>query len=164
MKLHLAVLGYLMLQSFVIVVGALLWSSPVCLAQTNSWSSPASGHWEDSAWSLGILPAANQSVFITNAGFKAVGISSTTAANFPGAMTVNDLTVSAPSNSQNTLLLNFVGTAVPLQVTNDCVIGTNGGILNLSPSLWIGQNFSITSGGKFRSAGWFDGFHESVVG
>ena len=127
--------------------------SLVCLAQTNSWIIPASGHWENLSWSLGIPPAVNQSVMITNGGSKAVGVFPTTAANFPGTMTVSNLTIYAPSNSQNTLLLNFVGTAVPLQVLNDCTIGTNGSILNLSSSLWIGQSFSVTGNGSFIQQG-----------
>src|SRR6185437_8083332 len=108
MNLHGAVFGKVIRwMRFAILTGLLY--PLACLAQTNRWTSPASGHWEDSTWSLGILPAADQFVMITNAGSKAVGIFSATAANFPGTMAVSNLTVSAPGNSKNTLLLNFVG-------------------------------------------------------
>jgi len=150
MKWHRVVFGGLWVRLITVVAGL------VCgtvLGQTNSWTSPASGHWEDATWSLGIRPAADQTVMITNGGSKAVGIFPTTVASFPGAMTVSNLTVSAPSNSQNTLLLNFAGTAVPLQVLEDFEIGSNGSLLNLSSSFSVGRIFIIETGGDFVQQG-----------
>ena len=49
----------------------------------NTWTNPASAHWEEAFWSIGVLPNSNQSVAITNNGYKAVGIFPSTAANFP---------------------------------------------------------------------------------
>ncbi len=86
------------------------------LGQVNSWTNPASAAWESMNWSLGVLPDSSQEVMITNTGFKAVGISPSTRANFPDSMTVSNLTVSAPTNAFNTLLLNFFGTGTPLEV------------------------------------------------
>ena len=122
----------------------LLGGSLACLAQTNNWTSPTSGHWEDASWSLGILPAANQSVMITNAGSKAVGIFPTTPVNFPGSMTVSNLMVSAPGGSQNTLLLNYAGTAVPLNILSDFTVGTNGSIVDFYSGLQVGADFTTT--------------------
>ncbi len=131
----------------------LLGGSLACRAQTNNWTSPSSGHWEDASWSLGILPAANQSVMITNAGSKAVGIFPTTPANFPGSMTVSNLMVSAPGGSRNTLLLNFVGTATPLKIQGACLVGTNGSMINLNSALVVGSNGLYLVGGDFWQQG-----------
>ena len=125
-----------------------------CVAQVNSWDSPVSGHWEDSSWSLGILPAANQSVMITNEGYKAVGIFPTTPTNFPAAMTVSNLTISATTGSANTLLLNYFGTAVPLNVLSNCsIIGTNGRIVSLYSGLQVGGSLTVVTNGSFAQEG-----------
>ncbi|HTL58973.1 MAG TPA: LamG-like jellyroll fold domain-containing protein [Candidatus Limnocylindrales bacterium] len=87
----------------------------ICLeAQPNSWTSPVSGNWEDLTWSLGVRPAAGQDIFITNAGWKAVQLTYSTAVNFPGCMTVNSITLDAPPDTLNVLLLNYVDTSTPL--------------------------------------------------
>jgi hypothetical protein len=122
-------------------------------AQINSWTSSASGHWEDSTWSLGIPPSTNQTVFITNAPSKAVGIFPTTPINFPGTMTVNSFAISGPDGTVNTLLLNYFGSTVPLEVLNDCNIGTNGRIISLSSGLSIGGFFTIATNGSFVQQG-----------
>src|SRR5688572_8818933 len=83
----------------------------------NTWTKPTSGNWEDpSAWSLGVLPNSSQSVLITNSGWKAVAVNSSTPINFPNAMTVDSLTIRGAWDTFNTLLLNYAGTAVPLRV------------------------------------------------
>ena len=80
-------------------------------AQINNWIKTASGNWEDPAnWSLGLRPSASQSIGIANPGYKAVGISSSTVANFPAALTINNLSISGPTDTLNTLLLNYAGT------------------------------------------------------
>ncbi len=113
-------------------------------AQTNSWTNPASGQWEDLFWSLGILPSTNQTVQITNANSKAVSISATTVVGFPQTMTITNLAVSGPPGTFNTLLLNFA--SLQLNVLNDCTIGTNGRILNLSSLLLVGNDLTISNG------------------
>lgn len=83
-------------------------------AQVNSWINPGSGNWDQpSNWSLGARPDSSQSVFITNAVWKAVAINPSTPISFPESMTVHDLTIIGSSNTLNTLLLNYAGTAVP---------------------------------------------------
>src|SRR4051812_14405707 len=85
--------------------------------QVNSWTN-GSGPWQQSAWSLGVLPGTNQSVMITNAGWKAVEIGAATAAGYPQTLNVDSITVASPTNSFNTLLLNYAGTATPLRTGN----------------------------------------------
>ena len=85
-------------------------------AQDNSWTSPVSGNWQDASWSLGVIPGTNQNVFLTNAGWKALQISSSTAHNFPQSFIVNSIVVSSPPDSFNTLLLNFAGAGTPFVV------------------------------------------------
>lgn len=123
------------------------------LGQVNSWTNPASAAWEQMYWSLGVLPDSSQSVMITNAGYKAVGISPSTRANYPSSMTVSNLTVSAPTNAFNTLLLNFFGTGTPLEVLNGCAIETNGVIENLYSALEVHSAFEIDYGGQYVEEG-----------
>src|SRR5262245_34841200 len=86
----------------------------------NNWTNPFSARWDSiTNWSLRSLPASNQTVNITNAGFKGVNIDFATVTNFPGSMTVSNLTVAAPSNALSTLLLNSTGINVPLKVLNN---------------------------------------------
>ncbi|SPE60960.1 exported hypothetical protein [Verrucomicrobia bacterium] len=103
----------------------------------NDWTNPVSARWESSSWSLGILPASNQTVSITNAGYKAVDIDSATFLGYPDSLTVSNLTVSAPTNGLSTLLLNYAGTAAPLKVLNGCTIGTNGTLDNFESSFEV---------------------------
>jgi hypothetical protein len=91
---------------------------------------------------------------ITNDGSKAVGIFPTTPINFPATMTVSNLTISAPSDgSLNTLLLNYFGTNVPLNVLSDCVVGTNGRILSLYSGLQVGASLEIVTNASFMQQG-----------
>jgi hypothetical protein len=153
MNLVCRVFGKLLFELLTFLVLVIVTGPSTCQAQVNSWTSPGSGHWEDSSWSLGILPAANQSVMFTNAGFKAVGIFPTTPVNFPAAMTVSNLTISAPSNSQNTLLLNFAGMAKPLNVLSNCMVGTNGRIVSLHSGLIVGGELDVSNGTFVQEAG-----------
>jgi hypothetical protein len=136
-----------------LIIAGLVCCTGLVFGQTNNWISPVSGHWEDASWSLGIPPATNQSVFITNAGYKAVAISPGTPVNSPGTMTVSNLMVSAPEDGQNTLLLNFSGTAVPLHVLNDCTISSNGNVVVLYSSLRVEHNLLITTNASFVQEG-----------
>lgn len=120
--------------------------------------NPASAPWENaSAWSLGIRPASNQTVAITNGGYKAVGISSATVAGFPDSLTVGNLFISAPTGGLSTLLLNYFGTGVPLQVVDRLEIGTNGRLQNLYSSLQVNSSnassFLVADGGQMVQEG-----------
>src|SRR4029434_9540136 len=65
----------------------------------NNWTNPASAHWEDMYLSLGVLPGATQNVYVTNRGYKAVGIFDTTVASNAGNLTISNLTLSAPDSA-----------------------------------------------------------------
>lgn len=127
----------------------------VAFGQVNSWTKPTSGTWEEPVWSLGILPASSQTIEITNAGFKAVGINPATATGFPGSLTINHLDIFGPANSSNTLLMNFFGTNPPLQVLNGVNVGTNGRIINLFAGLLVvsAGHLTITNGSVEQDGG-----------
>jgi hypothetical protein len=123
----------------------------------NDWTNPVSARWDSTNnWSLHTLPAANQTVTITNRGYKAVNIDSATVATQPNSLVVSNLIVSAPTNGQSTLLLNYFGTAKPLKVLSGCTIGTNGTLDNFQSSLAVdGANGGqlLMDGGTFMQEG-----------
>jgi hypothetical protein len=119
-------------------------------AQTlNSWANPTNDtfKWETgSDWSLGVPPSVGQSIMITNrivtTGLngnrqKTIKIDATTASSFPGTMTVNDLTVSAPGATQNTLLLSDTG-SIALTVENSVTISSHGVLTINNSALQVG--------------------------
>ena len=113
-------------------------------AQTNSWTKPNSGLWHEAFWSLGVLPAASQShIFFTNAGWKALAVDSVTARDFPDSLTIPRLTVASPTNTMNTLLLNFAGVQTPLRVAESFELGSNSVLLTLSSALEVGDDFFV---------------------
>ncbi len=103
-------------------------------AQTNSWTNSISGNWEDAHWSLGALPGTNQTILFTNAGLNVLAIGPNTAQNFPQTMSVDSVTVSAPVDSANILLLNGSGFQTPL-TANNFTVGSNAMALLYSSSL-----------------------------
>ena len=110
--------------------------SGIAVGTTNEWVKPASGYWEESYWSLGQLPAMQQTlVAFRNPGFKALGIGPNTTANFSNSLAINHLTVDAPAGSFNQLLLNYAGLAVPLSVNSDLILGTNGSLASHASAL-----------------------------
>jgi hypothetical protein len=116
------------------------------VAQTNSWTNSASGNWEDNSWSLGILPGTNQTVLLTNAGWKAVEIGSATAQNFPQTLNIGALTISSPTNSFNTLLMNYCGTQTPLVVGSSSapgnfILSSNSAVLMISSALQVQDSY-----------------------
>ena len=110
----------------------------------NRWTNPASASWQSMSWSLGILPASEQTVNVTNGGYKAVAVDSATFSAFPDSVTISNLTVSAPTNALSTVLLNYAGTAAPLKVLDQCVIATNGALDNFDSSFEV----DCTNGGQ----------------
>jgi hypothetical protein len=111
-------------------------------AQTNQWTKPSNGNWEEPFWSLGALPSqTNVAVAIGNPGFKAVAIGGATVANFFASLTISNLTVSAPPGSGNLLLMNYSGLLTPLRILNNFHIGENGHLLHLYAALRVeGRN------------------------
>jgi hypothetical protein len=113
-------------------------------AQTNSWTKPTSGFWHESFWSLGVLPDASQShIFFTNAGWKALAVDNVTARDFPDSLNIPRLTVASPTNTMNTLLLNFAGIQSPLRVAESFELGSNSVLLTLSSALEVGDDFFV---------------------
>ena len=127
-------------------------------AQSNSWSSALSGNWQDASWSLGALPGTNQTVLLTNSGWKAVQIGSATAQSFSQSLNVNSVVISSPTNSFNTLLLNFAGAAHPLTVQT-LLVASNTAMTLISSGLRINGPVGegMTVGGTFSQS-------DSVVG
>src|SRR4029078_12231004 len=119
----------------------------------NSWQGPTSTNWEAPYWSFGILPASNQSVFITNSGYKAVGISRMTTENYPASMTVSNLTIGAPDNALNTLLLNYAPTGLPLRVIGQCTLKTNGILMTLYSAVDFDSDLTIQGGQYIEEGG-----------
>ena len=112
-------------------------STPVS-AQVNSWTDPTSDNWDRAAsWSLGAMPGSSQSVLITNSLWKAVAINPSTPINFPGSMTVSNLTIRGAWDTENSLLLNYFGTAVPLTVLNGLTLQDGAQILNFNSGLVV---------------------------
>jgi len=116
-------------------------------AQVNSWIAPSSGNWDEPTnWSAGVLPNSSQSVLITNSAWKAVAINPSTPVNSPESMTVSNLTVRGSTNTENVLLLNFAGTAVPLTVINGLTLQDNGQLQDFSSGLLVeGGTITVTN-------------------
>jgi hypothetical protein len=129
-----------------------------CRAQDNVWVGAGSGNWQDASWSLGILPGTNQTVWVTNYGWKAVQIGAVTAASYPQSLNVDSIVISSPTNSFNSLLLNYAGAAAPLTVKTMSV-ASNSAVTMFSSALQInGPNGQgMTVGGQFSQ-------NDSVVG
>jgi hypothetical protein len=127
-----------LLFSFLAVVQVNLAAGP-----TNSWTKPTSGNWEEPFWSLGVLPSITQgAIEFRNPGFKALAIAPSTTANFPGSLSIQNLTVDAPAGSANQLLLNYAGVNVPLNVASNFVVGPNASLVSYFSSLQA-QMFSL---------------------
>jgi hypothetical protein len=115
-------------------------------AQPNSWTDSVSGYWEDPDWSLGALPGTNQTILFTNAGWKALGITANTAQNYPQTLWVDSVTISSPTNSFNTLLLNYAGFVTPL-AAKSLTVASNSAVVMASSALQVAGNISV--GGTF---------------
>jgi len=133
-----------------IIVLALTGLATPCVAQDNVWTSTTSGNWQDGSWSLGMLPGTNQTIWLTNSGWKAVQIGQATALDFPESLNVDAINISSPTNSFNTLLLNYAGASTPLTVKT-MTVASNSAVTMFSSGLQIngpsGQGLML--GGEF---------------
>ena len=94
----------------------------------NIWTKTTSGYWEEPYWSAGHLPTFTDGrILFTNAGWKALAIGSATTANYPDSLRLTNLTVDAPPDSHNLLLLNWAGLSVPLHA-DSLLLGANGSL------------------------------------
>jgi hypothetical protein len=137
------------------VASAMTLTAIPILAQVNSWTGATSGNWDQaSSWSLGVLPSSSQSVMITNSGWKAVAINPSTPENFPASMTVSNLTIRGAWDTENTLLLNYFGTAVPLTVLNGLTLQDEGRIVNFNSALVVqGGTITVTNAEIIQDGG-----------
>lgn len=132
----------------------LLGAERIAFAQINSWTNAASGGWEQPYWSLGILPATNASVLLTNYGWKALAIGRNTVQNFPQTLNIGSLTISSPTNSFNELLLNYAGVQTPLVIgdsgaTGSFLLTSNSAVVMLYSSLQVSNEIAM---GRERGA------------
>src|ERR1051326_882826 len=108
----------------------------------NSWTNSGSSDWQyQTNWSLGVRPAQNQTIMLTNQGWKAIGINPPI--DFPDLMTVSNLTIQGAWDTENVLLLNYFGTAVPLTVLNGLTLRDMARIVNFNSGLVV-QSGTIT--------------------
>lgn len=133
MKLSLHRLFPKLLAIFVLAVS--FQSTERLRAQDNVWTSTTSGNWQDASWSLRV-PATNQTIWLTNYGWKAVQIGAETAQNFPQSLSVDTINISSPTNTFNTLLLNYAGSATPLTV-KALTVASNSSVQLFSSALQI---------------------------
>ena len=123
---------------------------PGAAGQINAWQNPSSGDWEvASNWSLGMRPGLGQSVLITNSGWKAVAIGPNAAKKYQDSLAVQTITVSAPTDSFNLLLLNYAG-STPVRA-NTVTIQSNAALTVLGSTLQVtntgNTDFRIEVGG-----------------
>src|SRR5207237_7667358 len=129
----------------------------------NNWTNPASGNWEDLKWSLGILPASNQTIMITNQGWKAVAIGPNTVQNFAQTLSVSNVFLGGYTDSFNVLLLNYAGLQTPLVIgptnyySGSLVVGSNSSVMMLSSALQINNALGMIGSelGAFSIGGTF---------
>lgn len=105
-------------------------------AQVNSWTNSTSGNWQESEWSLGALPGTNQTILLTNSGWKALAIGPSTVSEFPETLTVDSIRISSPTDSFNTLLLNHSGLAHPLH-SRSLVLSSNSAVTLVHSALRV---------------------------
>src|SRR5437867_2057706 len=105
---------------------------------SNTWTNLASGLWRDTNnWSSHKAPdVSSGAILITTNTSKVITIDSLTPSN---NLTINNLTLSAPENSTNTLALSDVGTNAPLVLltTSDTLSLRKGGALTVTNSALV---------------------------
>lgn len=109
---------------FRLIIAGCLFCAGTASAQTNFWTNSVSGYWEQPFWSSGALPGTNQAIVFTNA-WQALAIGAGTVADHPETLQVEGVTLAAPSNSFNELLLNYAGLDAPLVIGRDSAAGSN---------------------------------------
>src|SRR3954471_21913634 len=129
------------MRGFTLFLFNLLLVSASVHAQVNSWTKPTSGNWEEPFWSAGTLPNSSQNVLFTNAGWKALALGPTTRA-YPESRSVRDLTISSPTGSFNTLMLNFLGVLTPFRAVT-IEVNSNATLLSLNSRMEISSNLTV---------------------
>ena len=114
----------------------------------NSWTNLSSGLWSAPLnWSSNQAPNnAFSTILITNASSKLITIDAATPAT---NLTIQRLTISAPSGSTNSLALVDVTTNLPLQLSAGLTVD-RGGVLTLSNSGLICTGATLDHGGALN--------------
>ena len=114
----------------------------VPVSETNEWTKPTSGNWEESYWSLGRLPGLDQNLVVfSNSGVKDLTIGPNTTANYPNSLSLYTLVIDSPSTSFNRLVLNWAGLDVPLSVHWNLTIGTNSSLVSHDSALQAAKTY-----------------------
>jgi T5SS/PEP-CTERM-associated repeat protein len=117
---------------------------------TNSWINSASDKWESGVnWSAGAPSIIQPAVYITNAANKTVTMDGATVFAFPDTLAVSNLTVSAPSNSTNTLWLNSMPASTLLQIVSNLTVNTGGIVAVTNSTLEVDSSGSLATNGLF---------------
>jgi filamentous hemagglutinin len=133
----------------VAIAALCLGSLPGFAASMDQWTNTGNGLWSiGSNWSSNQPPDSTFSlILITNANTKTVTIDPTT----PSAnLTIQRLTISAPSGSANTLALANVGTNLPLQLSLGLTVD-GGGVVTLANSALNSAGVSVNRGGALNA-------------
>jgi hypothetical protein len=119
--------------------------------QTNSWTSSSSSKWELGSNWLGGTPSASDVVdLITNANTKTVTIDPTTTLSnsLNQCLSINNLIISAPAGTANTLQLANPGTSIPLKIFNALTLNSGGAILVTNFALQVSGLTSVGATGS----------------
>jgi uncharacterized repeat protein (TIGR01451 family) len=120
----------------------------------NAWINPAGGKWETATnWSLGVLPASSQSVFILNLGAKTVAIDSSTVSAAPNSLNISNLTLNGVSGATNVLSVANVPTNTPFTILNSGVVGACTEMRLTNSNLRIAGTPVFTVDGRFWMTG-----------
>lgn len=112
--------------------------------QTNIWINPASGKWEvPPNWSIATPSIFQSGCVISNAGNKTVSLDNVTA-GVPNALTINNLTISAPMSTTNTLSIAMNNPAAALHLFDGLILSA-GGLIYITNSMLVAD---VTTAGK----------------
>lgn len=123
-----------------------LFTQSTALAAFNNWTNTSGGLWRTAAnWSAGIAPdssSLSDPAQVTNAGVKTITIDSLTpAAN----LSLRGLTLSAPTGSTNTLVLDNVPPATPLTTSKPLLVGIRSSLCVTNSAVNATAGFDITN-------------------
>src|SRR5438034_2253168 len=122
--------------------------NPAFAATTfDGWTNSASGLWRvASNWSSNAPNSTFNFIFITNATSKIVTIDAATPST---NLSIQKLTISAPTGSTNTLALVSLTTNLPLQLSSTLTVD-RGGVLTLTNSAVNSAGVIIDRGGALN--------------
>lgn len=129
-------------------------STQASKAVPNNWTNSASSPWQISTnWSLAIAPNNSAGVDptqITNAGIKTVTINAATSS---ATLLLGSFTLSAPTDSANTLALVNVPLATPLTTSGAFLVSNRGALAITNSAVNATGNFDIVGGSLILDSG-----------